>query len=84
MIDGWGCHQHVIIMDIIRINNSIHQCDGDILMENYRLELRHVSKYFGEVKALEDITWLFTRMPVKLLRKLWATPLAIVPIARIF
>ena len=26
-------------------------------MENYRLELRHVSKYFGEVKALEDINF---------------------------
>jgi simple sugar transport system ATP-binding protein len=26
-------------------------------MENYRLELKHVSKYFGEVKALEDVNF---------------------------
>jgi simple sugar transport system ATP-binding protein len=26
-------------------------------MENYRLELKNVSKYFGEVKALENINF---------------------------
>ena len=26
-------------------------------MENYRLELRKVSKYFGEVRALENINF---------------------------
>jgi simple sugar transport system ATP-binding protein len=30
-------------------------------MEEYRLELRHVSKYFGEVQALEDINFRLGR-----------------------
>ncbi len=30
-------------------------------MEDYRLELRHVSKYFGEVQALEDINFKLGR-----------------------
>src|SRR5512135_282472 len=53
-----------MIGDRIRINNAMPHHNGDSLMEQNRLELKHVSKSFGEVQALEDINFHLGRNEV--------------------
>jgi simple sugar transport system ATP-binding protein len=55
---------NAIVVDIIHVNSSIPHRNGDSLMEEYRLELKHVSKSFGEVQALEDINFHLGRNEV--------------------